>query len=156
MQCIVEVEGRSELSLVLFSLFDKCLAVQIQPKSVFSKAHRHSFVTSSCLLQQRRRDPGPLGHDVAKSKRFRVLWGCGYGTLSSVPPLSWDAVPRSPDPSDQARVDGLSAAAMNIHCQKQQRRPSSHGLSRKCCSKSYKNSQTLFSIYAWSPDAWSL
>lgn len=45
------------------------------------------------------------------------LWNLGH-----VPPLSWGAVPGSPDPADQPGADGLSAATVNVYCQQQLRR----------------------------------
>ena len=80
------VEGRSELSSVLFSLFDKCLAVQIQPKSVFSKTDWQSFATFSSPFREWRRDLASLGCNVAEDKRVHVLWGWDYGTLGTCHP----------------------------------------------------------------------
>lgn len=73
MQCGAGVERRSELSSVLFSLFDKCLAVQIQPKSVFSKTDWQSFAIFSSPFREWRRDLASLGCNVAEDKRVHVL-----------------------------------------------------------------------------------
>ena len=114
-------ERRSELSSALLSLSDKCLAVQTQPKSVFSKTDQQSFVTFSSPLWEWRRDPASLGRNVAEDKSpcFARL---GLWNLGHVPPLSWGAVPGSPDPSDQPWADGPSAATVNVCCQQQLRR----------------------------------
>lgn len=120
MQRGVGVERRSELSSVLFSLFDKCLAVQIQPKSVFSKTDWQSFATFSSPFRERRRDLASLGCNVAEDKRVHVLWGWDYGTLGTCHPSPGV---QSPDLlTHLISLGQISATTVNVYCQQQLRR----------------------------------